>query len=241
MIPDFKEVFVLPFKWVGTLIAIFGLLFSSGCSLVVIQGMEEELKEWEDQVAQQEEEATEEEDDLDAQPPTNGDDLEESQSSGSDERSVELTASNLTFFVDDQDWAEESFEEYEEEFQLTQFTPGGRNSDYVEELIQVHAYPGMQNFITTFVVAEATRESLEEEFEGKVSWDVLDQERDHMLVQIGLTDGETFEKVNGLARFLSNDDGLYAIVYLTRAEWSLEEREKWQGLLNQAGDNDLTL
>lgn len=236
----FKEVFCLPFKWFGALIAGVALLFASGCSLVVIQGLEQSGYHPDDLEALQEEEAApvEEDEDLEAQPPV--EDEADSAPSEPVEHAVELTASNLTFFVDDSDWAQESYEEIEN-VQFTQFTPGGRDADYVEKVVRVLAYPDMQTFITPYIVAESTRETFEEEFDGQVDWDVLDQERDHMLVAIRLIDGQTQETVNGLARFLSNDDGIYALVYLTYENWSQEESEKWQGLFNQAGNTDITL
>ncbi|WP_107726997.1 hypothetical protein [Desmospora activa] len=235
----------MPLKWYGALIAVFSLLFASGCSTVLIEnmGLQQEKespnddKKKEKEEKEEEPKEKEEEEDTDAQPPMN----DESEETSNSVEAEEVTAGDLTFYADNQNWMEESREEDEEGFEYYYFTPDGENADYARELIEVHTYPGVQDYFTSLVIAEGLQELLQEEYGESFSWQVIDQDRDNILAKISITDDETSQKADGMARVFSNDTGIYAIIYYTMEEWTDEKEEQWTNLLIQAGGSGMTL
>lgn len=248
MILNFKEVFVLPLRWVNILIAVFFLLFASGCSTVLVDSMGlKEAKEMQDTEAKEEkkeekkeEEAkeNEEEDDSDTQSANKDDEVEET--AEPEVEAEELTASHLTFYADTQDWAEESREEDEDGFEYYYFTPGGEDVDYAKEMIQVETYPGVQEYLTSFAVAQGIQESMQEEYEDGFHWQVLDQDRDNILAKISLAYEEE-SRQDGMVRVFSDDTGIYALIYYTVEEWTEEKQELWKELLIRARGSGVIL
>lgn len=236
----------MPFRWLAVMITVSALVFSSGCSLVAKEWMEASQKQIEEQQKQDEKkkeaakEKSSEEDD-EPQSPTNAEGADSSADGG--DRLVEgkeLQVSNITIMADDRDWQKADYESEDSDHEYTEFTPGGRSADASTELLGVHFFKGLHQQATVAETASVMRRGMEEESEGTVGWKVLSQSQEDVLVELSIDDADE-GNLQGYTRFLSTDEGIYMILYLTANMMGDSDKEKWMHLLKQANNTGLTL
>ncbi|PTX64296.1 hypothetical protein C8P63_10379 [Melghirimyces profundicolus] len=236
----------MPLKWLAAFIAASVLCFASGCSLAAKEWidasraqMEESQKEKE-VAKKEEEEPSTDEPSPDAPDSTDG---AEGPAAGDGAGLLDgkkLEASNITILADDRNWQQVDFQILDTNHEYTEFTPDGQPSDLSRELIGVHFFKGLHHQASVSQTAEVMKRGMEEESQGTVTWKVLSQDRDNMLVELSLT-GNPQGNMYGYARFLTTHEGICTVLYLTGDVMSDEEKKKWQSLLNQANRAGVTL
>lgn len=238
----------MPFRWLAVIITVSALIFSSGCSLVAKEWIEASQKQMEEEQKQAEKKKeTEKEKEEDAeekdepQSPSNAEGA--NSSTDGDDRLIEgkeLQVSNITIMADERDWRKADYESQDSDHEYTAFTPGGRSADVSTELLGVHFFKGLHHQATVAETASVMRKGMEEESEGAIGWRVLSQSQEDILVELSMDDPDE-GNLQGYARFLSTDEGIYMVLYLTANMMSDSDKEKWMHLLKQANNPGLTL